>query len=106
VFRAMLASGMKESQKNCIELNSADPRVVKLFIQLLYEGKADLPTVGKLVIPLIQLAHQYQVDPIVSFCENFLIRNFCAYHAFKLYGVAKLLNLSDLFYMAVKYINR
>jgi len=102
----MLASGMQESQMNCIELNSEDPQVVKLFLQLLYEGKADLPTVGKLVIPLMQLAHQYQVDPIVSFCENFLIRNFCAYDAFKLYGVAKFLDTSDLFYMAVKYIHQ
>lgn len=102
----MLLSGLTESTKNEIEWHSQDEDVVKLFLQLLYEGKVDLPKFSEYAIPLFQLAHQYQVDSIMDLCETFLIRNMCPKDAIEIFGVAKLLGSADLIYTAFKCVQR
>ena len=102
----MLFSDFKENENNCIELESEDPAVVKLYVHLLYEGEANWPSFAELVIPLLRLAHQYQVHSIVDMCETFLIRNIATHDPFEVYGLAKLLGTVDLIFMSFEYIKR
>jgi len=89
-----------------MEMSSEDPIVIQLFLQLLYEGKTDLPTFGEHMIPLFKLAHKYQVECIFNMCETFLIRNINAFNAIEVYGVAKLLESADLMYITLLFIER
>lgn len=104
VFENMLLSSMKESNENVIELDSQDPTAVKLFLRLIYEGKADLPLFENFAIPVTCLAHQYQVNTIIDLCESFFIQNISPRDCFEIYRIAKLFELTDLIYTSFKYI--
>ena len=59
-FRALLFSGMKESQCDVIEISEAKANAFRLLLQYIYTGKISLKSEKEeLLIDFLELVHRY-----------------------------------------------
>lgn len=74
VFAAMLSSGMQEGREKKIVIKDLEPRAVRDMIAYLYTGSVKQDTLDDddLCLGLLQAAHCYKVDGLVSSCAEII----------------------------------
>lgn len=75
VFKAMFENDMKESRERTLKIESTSPSAVKLLLRYIYTDKlefSDEEQYGQ-ASELFKLAHLYQINRLVTMCENILI---------------------------------
>jgi len=106
-FRALLFSGMKETNCETIEINEAKPGAFKLLLQYIYTGKICLRNEKEeSVIDLLSLVHQYGLidlqKSISDYLESILdIRNVCS-----IYDISSLYQLKSLQETCARFIDK
>lgn len=106
-FRALLFSGMKETNDDCIEIKEARPGAFKLLLQYIYTGKIVLKNEKEeSLIDLLGLVHQYgfvELEKSVSaYLESILdIKNVCS-----IYDISSLYQLKSLEETCARFIDK
>lgn len=106
-FRALLYSGMKETNCESIELNEAKPDAFRLLLRYIYTGKISLKNEKEeSVIDLLSLVHQYGLielqKSISDYLESILdIKNVCS-----IYDIASLYQLKSLQEKSARFIDK
>lgn len=106
-FRALLFSGMKETNCESIELNEAKSDAFRLLLRYIYTGKISLRNEKEeSVIDLLSLVHQYGLielqKSISDYLESILdIKNVCS-----IYDIASLYQLESLQETCARFIDK
>lgn len=74
VFAAMLSSGMTEGREKKIAIKDLDPKAVRDMVGYLYTGNVKSESLDDedLCLGLLQAAHCYKVDGLVSSCADII----------------------------------
>jgi BTB/POZ domain-containing protein 9 len=106
-FRALLFSGMKESNCDSIVIKEARPGAFKLLLQYIYTGKLCLrEEKEELLIDLLGMVHQYgfiELQKTISdYLESILdLRNVCS-----IYDISSLYQLKSLEETCARFIDK
>jgi BTB/POZ domain-containing protein 9 len=106
-FRALLFSGMCETNKETIEINGARPTAFKLLLQYIYTGKISLRNEKEdSLIDLLGLVHQYGFVELQKAISNYLesildLKNVC-----QIYNISSLYQLESLEETCARFIDR
>lgn len=106
-FRALLFSGMKETNCESIEIGDAKPDAFRLLLRYIYTGKISLRNEKEeSVIDLLSLVHQYGLielqHSISDYLESILdMKNVCS-----IYDIASLYQLKSLKETCARYIDK
>lgn len=106
-FRALLFSGMRESNSDVIHLNETKPNAFRLLLQYIYTGKINLRNEKEdSLIDLLGLVHQYGfIDlqkSISDYLESILdIKNVCS-----IYDISSLYELKSLKETCSRFIDK
>lgn len=99
VFQSMFTNGMKESNPlsypQKVELPEVSYDSCKNLLQFLYSGEVLLNN-GESSLELLQLAHKYQFDDLVSSISKFLITNVTTENALELYNCCTAYEMEEL----------
>ncbi|XP_061839235.1 kelch-like protein 7 isoform X2 [Nerophis lumbriciformis] len=69
-FNIMFTSSMKESKSREVELQSAEPEVIELMLEFIYTAETSVKRSN--AVSLLDVANQYQIEPLKNICEEFL----------------------------------
>ncbi|XP_061886377.1 kelch-like protein 7 [Entelurus aequoreus] len=69
-FNIMFTRSMKESKSREVELQSAEPEVTELMLQFIYTAETSVKRSN--AMSLLDVANQYQIEPLKNICEEFL----------------------------------
>lgn len=106
-FRALLYSGMRETNCDFVEINEAKPDAFKLLLRYIYTGKISLSNEKEeSVIDLLSLVHQYGLielqRSISDYLESILeIKNVCS-----IYDISSLYQLESLQETSARFIDK
>jgi BTB/POZ domain-containing protein 9 len=106
-FRALLFSGMKESNCDSIEINEARPGAFRLLLQYIYTGKISFRNEKEeLLIDLLGLVHQYGFIDLQKSTSDYLesildIKNVCS-----IYDISSLYQLKHLEETCARFIDK
>jgi len=106
-FRALLYSGMRETNSDVVEINEAKPDAFKLLLRYIYTGKISLRNEKEeAIIDLLSLVHQYGLlelqRSISDYLESILeIKNVCS-----IYDISSLYQLKSLQETSARFIDK
>ncbi|XP_021968349.1 uncharacterized protein LOC110863367 [Folsomia candida] len=73
VFVAMFASGMQESETKTVALAGIQEATVDALLDFMYQGGLQIPfSRSDIALELLELAHQYEIQPLVNKLEQIL----------------------------------
>ena len=72
VFEKMLTSEFQEKNKNEVPLPGKKASEIREMLLLIYPALTEREITGKKCYFLVKLAHEYQIDEIVTRCEDFM----------------------------------
>ncbi|GAB5029873.1 transducin family protein [Nannochloropsis oceanica] len=74
-FEAMLGSGMREATQSIITLADVTPPVLRALLVYIYTDTLHAnAAVDKVLLPLLLLAHRYDLSALVALCSGYLRR--------------------------------
>lgn len=100
-FQAMFASGMRESQAECVTLSEANSESFQILLQYLYSGELPLCTSNIQGITLV--SSLYQVSDALRLCCDYLISIIDDETCLGLLQMADFLMLKDVYNHARKH---
>ena len=101
-FRAMFTNGMKESQKEEIELKDVEADVFALIVQFIYTR--NVPITIDNVFHLLSIADCFSVSGLTESCVEFLKSSLCIDNSLTILRFSKMYYRMDLETVAHKYI--
>ncbi|XP_043268939.1 speckle-type POZ protein isoform X1 [Venturia canescens] len=81
VFEAMFTNPMKEQHENDIKVIDMEVEVFKEFLNYLYTG--EVTDLDKMADEILAVADYYQVSPLKTICEVYMLENLCEDNAVK-----------------------
>jgi speckle-type POZ protein len=93
-FSKMFQMDMKEAHERNVEINDAEPDVVREMLRFLYTGEVENMT--KVFTNLYELAHRYLIEDLKNVCVTSMIEHLSAENALELYSLAKQYDISLL----------
>lgn len=103
VFKAMLASQMKESQKNRLEITDCDPAAFKAFLAHLYTSHVHRKDIS---LDLLMIADKYLDLPLKNSCFKKLGREISMANIVKTAEVATQCNFGELITACQKFVTK
>ena len=99
----MLGSGMKEQQMGRVQVEDAEPVILKQMLQYLYTGKLepDFSDYKELMI----LANKYQMEELVGYTSRKVLENLTEANALKLGMFGEMHNSTVLLNASAKFIH-
>ncbi|XP_062372401.1 kelch-like protein 33 [Sardina pilchardus] len=103
-FRGMFASGMREAQEPSVSLPSLGDEELEAFLHCSYSGALDLT--WDCVFDLVCSALQFQIQPTLTLCLDFLEREINADSCLDVASFAEAYGMGDLLELADDYVLR
>ncbi|XP_076144919.1 kelch-like protein 33 [Alosa pseudoharengus] len=103
-FRGMFASGMRESQERSVSLLCLGDEELEAFLHCSYSGTLELT--WDCIFDLVCSALQFQIQPALTLCLDFLEREINADSCLDVASFAEAYGMGDLLELADDYILR
>ncbi|CAG7786946.1 unnamed protein product [Allacma fusca] len=88
-FAAMFRLPLKETAESRVEINDIEPPVLKEFLRFIYTGSVDQDILADVAASLYTAADKYNVEKLVSVCENQLLHQVSLDNAMTMYDLSQ-----------------
>lgn len=100
-FKAMIINDTRESKAGRVELDDVEPDTMCIILEYLYTSKVTITIEN--VQNILMAASRFQMDELVSFCEDFIRDGIDLTNCLAVLSTADRCNLQDLFQSAFEF---